>query len=159
MESGRARQLDPLSLIIRAVIAADPIFPRAHMIVYAYVEKGMFQEALADIREWRRNDDTLWTWIMEAYVNGRMGRLAEARHAVEKFEEANRHRRVDPVYMLAFAYAGMNDGDKAIAYLQKAYLEHSNALTTLKVDPAYDRLRDDPRFQELLRRVGLAGKD
>jgi TolB-like protein/DNA-binding winged helix-turn-helix (wHTH) protein/Tfp pilus assembly protein PilF len=178
-ESERARQLDPLSLIIaadhaavlyfarqheraivqfRAVIATDPLFPRSHMIVYAYVEKGMFPEALADVREWHRHDDTLWPWVAEAYINGRMGRLPEARRAVAKLAEAKGQQGTDPVPMLAFAYAGMNDSDKAIAYLQEACLRHSNVLITLKVDPAYDRLRDDPRFQELLRRVGLAGQ-
>jgi hypothetical protein len=40
--------------------------------------------------------------------------------------------------------------------LEKAYQQHFNAMTALKVDPVYDPLRDDPRFQELLRRVGFA---
>ena len=85
-------------------------------------------------------------------------RLPEARRAVARLAEGNGQQGTDPVPMLAFAYAGMNDRDKAIAYLQEACLRHSNVLTTIKVDPAYDRLRDDPRFQELLRRVGLAGQ-
>jgi hypothetical protein len=42
------------------------------------------------------------------------------------------------------------------AGLEKAYAQHSNGLTSLKVEPAYDPLRGDPRFQELLQRVGLA---
>jgi hypothetical protein len=50
----------------------------------------------------------------------------------------------------------MGRKDKAIALLQKAYLTHSGALVSIKVDPNYDPLRSDPRFQELLRRVGLA---
>ena len=40
-------------------------------------------------------------------------------------------------------------------WLEKAYAQHSSGLTTLKVDPAYDPLRDDPRFQNLMRRVGF----
>jgi hypothetical protein len=43
-----------------------------------------------------------------------------------------------------------------LSSLEKAYAQRSNFLTALKVEPVYDPLRDDPRFQELLRRVGLA---
>jgi hypothetical protein len=49
----------------------------------------------------------------------------------------------------------MGNNDQAIASLEKAFAQHSNGLTGLKVDPVYDPLRDDPRFQNLLRRVGL----
>jgi TolB-like protein/DNA-binding winged helix-turn-helix (wHTH) protein/Tfp pilus assembly protein PilF len=176
-ESERARQLDPLSLIIaadkgailyfsrqydraieklRAVLDMEPNLQRAHIVLFAYVEKGQFADALAEIKNWRRGDDTPWTWAAEAYVYGRWGQQAQARRALEKLEQMNRHRHLDPVPMLALAYAGMNNKDEAFAWLQKAYSEHSNALTTLMVDPVYDPLRSDPRFQELLRRVGLA---
>jgi hypothetical protein len=50
----------------------------------------------------------------------------------------------------------MGNKDEALAWLEKAYSQHSNVLTTLKVEPAFDPLRSDPRFQDLLRRVGLA---
>lgn len=50
----------------------------------------------------------------------------------------------------------MGEKDQAFAWLEKAYSQHSNALTKLKVEPAYDPLRGDPRFQDLLRRVRLA---
>ena len=50
----------------------------------------------------------------------------------------------------------MGNKDEALAWLEKAYAQHSNLLTTLKVEPGYDPMRSDPRFQELLRRVHLA---
>jgi serine/threonine-protein kinase len=50
----------------------------------------------------------------------------------------------------------MGNNDQAIAWLEKGYAAHSNGLTAIKVDPLYDPLRGDPRFQDLLRRVGLA---
>lgn len=58
--------------------------------------------------------------------------------------------------MLAMAYAAMNNKDEALCWLQKAYSEHSHVVNTLKVDPVYDPLRSDPRFQALLRGAGLA---
>src|SRR6267143_3544086 len=53
---------------------------------------------------------------------------------------------------------GIGDKDEAFAWLEKAYSQHSNVLTSLKVDPIYDPLRSDPHFQDLLHRVGLAAQ-
>jgi TolB-like protein/DNA-binding winged helix-turn-helix (wHTH) protein/Flp pilus assembly protein TadD len=175
VEIERARQLDPLSLIIatdygailyfsrqydraieqfRAVLEMEPNFPRAHMLVNAYVEKGMYAEALADMEKWRRIEDTPWNWAMLAYAYGRSGQPVEARHALEKLEELNRRAKTGAL-LIALAHIGMGDKEEAIAWLQKAYGDHSIS-TALKVDPIFDPLRSDPRFQELVRRVGLA---
>jgi TolB-like protein/DNA-binding winged helix-turn-helix (wHTH) protein/Tfp pilus assembly protein PilF len=176
-ESERARQLDPLSLIIaadnamilyysrqydraidkfRAVREMEPNFPRADMIINAYVEKGMFAEALAGAENVRRvGGEGPWNWSTLAYVNGRAGRTAEAQHALEKLQKLNRHQELDQAG-IAWAYIGMGDKDQAFDWLEKAYLQHSNTIITLKVEPGFDPLRSDPRFQDLLRRVGLA---
>jgi len=58
--------------------------------------------------------------------------------------------------IIAWVYVGLGDKDQALAWLEKAYAQHSNELTTMKVCPVYDPLRSDPRFQDLLRRLGLA---
>jgi hypothetical protein len=50
----------------------------------------------------------------------------------------------------------MGDKEETLADLEKAYSEHFPFLTMLKVEPAFDSLRSDPRFQDLLRRAGLA---
>jgi TolB-like protein/DNA-binding winged helix-turn-helix (wHTH) protein/Tfp pilus assembly protein PilF len=175
-ESERARELDPLSLIIatdngtilyfsrqydraieklRAVLEVDPNFLHAHILAFVYVQKGMFADAQADLEKWRRVDDTPWSLAQSAYVFGRSGQQAEARRALEKLEQLNRRHQIDPAPIL-IAYVGMGNKDEALAWLEKAYSQHSNVLTTLKVDPAFDPLRSDPRFQDLLRRVGLA---
>jgi hypothetical protein len=62
---------------------------------------------------------------------------------------------MDPA-IVSWAYIGIGDNDHALSWLEKAYAQHSNAMTTLKVEPRYDSLRSDPRFQDLVRRVGLA---
>jgi serine/threonine-protein kinase len=173
----RARQLDPLSLIMaaddgailyfsrqydraierfRATLDMEPNLSRAHLIIYAYVQKGQFADARGEVEKWRRIDETPWTWAVEAYVEGRAGEQETARQALMKFERANRKWHMDSMPILTVAYTGMNEKDKAINLLQRALSTHSNALTAIKVDPIYDPLRDDPRFQELLRRVGLA---
>jgi TolB-like protein/DNA-binding winged helix-turn-helix (wHTH) protein/Tfp pilus assembly protein PilF len=171
-ESERARQLDPLSLIIAAdnamiyyysrqydraekgfdaVLEMEPTFPRAHMVRSVYVETGQFAKALADIDKYSPNN-TPWE---RAYVLGRAGRPTEAQHAMEGLRELERRYPVDPA-AFAWAYIGMGKKDETLAWLDKAYARHSNIIDTLKVEPAWDPLRNDPRFQSLERRVGLA---
>jgi TolB-like protein/DNA-binding winged helix-turn-helix (wHTH) protein/Tfp pilus assembly protein PilF len=172
IEIERARQLDPLSLIIatdqgailyfsrqydraigqlRTVLDMEPNFPRAHILAFAYVQKGMYAEGLADVEKWRRIDDSALSWMMLAYVYGRSGQQAKARAALRKLEELNRSREPNPL-MIAVAHTGMGEIEEAITWLQKAYADHTIS-TALKVDPIYDPLRSDPRFQELLRRM------
>lgn len=176
-ESERARQLDPLSLIIatdhgailyfsrqydraieqlRSVLRKDPYFARAKIVIYAYVEKGMLAQALTEVEiSHRLYGEGPWYWAMLAYSYGRAGQLERARRELEKLEKRSRQEQLDPVIML-WAHLGAGDKEEALADLEKAYSQHFNTLTTLKVEPAFDPLRSDPRFQDLLRRVGLA---
>jgi len=177
-ESERARQLDPLSLIIATdqgailyfsrqydraieqlhnVLQKDPNFGRAGgLIIYAYVEKGMFSQALAGAETSHRlYGEGPWYWSVLAYSYGRAGQLERARREVEKLEKMSQHEQVNPAIML-WAHLSVGDKEEALADLEKAYSEHFGILTTLKVEPAFDPLRSDPRFQDLLRRVGLA---
>jgi len=175
-ESERARQLDPLSLIIAAdngailyfsrqydsaiqkwhsVLEMDPDFPRAHLIMAAYVEKGMFAEALADANLHRPSINAPWYWAYRAKIHGRAGRKIDAQRALDELLRLNRRKPIDP-WVIADAYAGLRDKNQALAWLEKAYAQHSNELVSLKVNPGFDPLRSDPRFQYLLRRIGLA---
>ena len=174
-EIERARQLDPLSLIIatdngailffshqydraieqfRAVLEMDPNFPRAHMVITAYVQKGLFDDALADAEGLHRREASSWSWGALAYIYGRSGQRAKAKFALQQLERVSRSQVVDPI-SFATAYIGIGDKEKALVWLQRAYQWHSSSLTALKVDPTYDPLRNDPRFQALVRRVGL----
>jgi DNA-binding winged helix-turn-helix (wHTH) protein/Tfp pilus assembly protein PilF len=176
-ESERARQLDPLSLIIatdqgailhysrhydraieqfRTVLRKEPNFGRASgLMIDAYVEKGMFSQALAGAEiSHRLYGEGPWYWSVLAYTYGRAGQLERARRELEKLEKISRHEQVGPVAML-WAHLGMDNKEEALADLEKAYSEHFGILITLKVEPAFDPLRSDTRFQDLLRRVGL----
>jgi hypothetical protein len=92
---------------------------------------------------------------MATYVSGRSGNQTKAKLAVEQLQRLGRYRELDPL-SFAVAYIGMGESDKALLGLEKAYREHSSSFTALKVDPIYDPLRGEPRFQELVRRIGLA---
>jgi len=115
------------------------------------IEEGQFEKALADIDKYNPNS-TPWERV---YVLGRAGRPAEAQHAMERLRQLERRYPVDPA-AFAWAYLGMGKKNETLAYLEKAYARHSNIMDTLKVEPAWDPLRSDPRFQLLVQRVGLA---
>jgi serine/threonine-protein kinase len=175
-EIERARRLDPLSLIIgadkgailyysrqydraidqfRAVLDLDPAFPRAQLIASAYVEKQMLPEAVAQIEKQRAMGGDLSYWSALAYVYARAGQVALTRGAVDELKRLSRQGPVDPA-VFVWAYAAMGDKELAFTWLERAYAERSNAIPALKVGPGYDPLRGDPRFDDLLRRVGLS---
>ena len=172
IESERARVLDPLSLIIaadnamilhyardyeraakklEAVLEHEPAFPGAHKVRHVYVEQGRFDEALEDILSFSP-DTTLWDL---AYTLARAGRAAEAAIALARLMEVHERRPIDPIY-LARVHAAMGDIEQALAWLEQGRAQRCNGMVTLKVDPAWDPLRAEPRFQELLGVVGLA---
>jgi len=178
-ESERARQLDPLSLIIatdngailyfsrqydraieqfRAVLAMEPSYPRGSIVVHAYEQKGMFAEAMAEVEKRRSGDPDnpwyAWSFAEKAYIYGHSGKPAEARRALDSLQQIYRRHPAD-AYGMVWAWSGV-DKEQTLAWLEKAYTQHSNAVTTLKVEPAFDWLRSDPRFQDLMRRVRLA---
>jgi TolB-like protein/DNA-binding winged helix-turn-helix (wHTH) protein/tetratricopeptide (TPR) repeat protein len=176
-ESERARQLDPLSLIIavdhgamlyysrrygqsidqfRGVLAMDPAFPRANFVVYPYVKSGNYAEALSHVDAERRTfGEGDWVLSMRAYVEANAGQQEEAQRTLVRLQELSRRDHTDP-QLFVLPYVGLGEKDKALDSLQLAYASHSNIITSLKVEPAFDPLRDEPRFQDLLRRVGLA---
>ncbi len=173
-ESKEAQQLDPLSLIIatdkgyilycarrydeaiqqfRFVLDLDPNPPRSDLIYLAYAQKGMFPEIYAKLDS-EPAVDAPWYWSRAAYLYGRGGRTQQANHALQKLKELDQVQLLDPMVMVS-ASIGIGNNDQAIAWLEKAYAQRSNKMVGIKVDPAYDPLRKDQRFQDLLRRVGL----
>lgn len=176
-ESERARELDPLALIIaadqgvilfyarqydasiaqfRAVKEMEPAFPRAHMVLAPYIEKHQFADALAELEQWEApGGKSAWTWAWRAFVYGRSGQNAQARQALAQVKQFYDRGQSSPDPML-WALIAVGDRDEAFAWFEKAYADHSNVLTSLKVNPGFDGLRSDPRFQNLMRRVRLA---
>jgi TolB-like protein/DNA-binding winged helix-turn-helix (wHTH) protein/tetratricopeptide (TPR) repeat protein len=175
-ESERARTLDPLSLIIAAdngailynarqydkaiaqfhtVLEMDPQFPRAHVIRSAFDQEGRYTEALADLESSHRlTGGKYYYWMEKAYISGRLGKENEAREGVKELKKLEAQGNHDPGGLF-WAYLGMGDKEKAFEYLQEAYSQRSTIMTSLKVEPAFDPLRGDPRFTEMLHRVHL----
>lgn len=177
-ESERARQLDPLSLAVTAdhasvlyrarqfdrslaecqvVLARDSNFADGWFFpVSVYVQQGRFPEALDFVNRYIRPHSLPRTEVSQAFIYGKWGRTAEARKAMTRFDDLVRHSpsRDEPVNWVLM-YAALGQKDAAIAILQKAVSERSSVVSGLKVDPIYDPLRADPRFENLLHRLAL----
>jgi adenylate cyclase len=145
-----ARALDAF----RAVLAMDPANRRAYLMIQPLVQQGHFADALTQLAEWRRIDPNPWQSAAEAYVYGRAGDATRASAALEEMERANTDKGWDALPMRALAYLGLGDKERLLDTLETAYTERASFITLLSVDPAYDSVRDEPRFQNLLQRVG-----
>ena len=108
----------------------------------------VLEKALAD----SGRDSATMGVLVRAYAHA--GRRAEA---LRLLEELKRRQQKGYVPSAAFvnAYLGLDDNERAFIWLEKAYQEQSNILGLLKVHPHFDPLRGDPRFADLVRRVGL----
>jgi hypothetical protein len=82
------------------------------------------------------------------------GERGKATQTLNELRELSKRRDISPC-LTALIYLGLGDQDQAFAWLDKASQDRSSLLIWLKVEPLFDPLRDDPRFQDLLRRVGL----
>ena len=89
-----------------------------------------------------------------AWAYAHSGRLPDALRLVEELKKRQQAGYV-PAGAFVIAYLGLGEKDEAFAWLERAYKEQSNLLKYLKVDLVFDSVRDDPRFQDLVRRVGL----
>ena len=90
-----------------------------------------------------------------ALTYGLAGKKNETQKIISELKQRSRHHYVFPS-LFAYAYLGLGEKDRALAFLERAYDEQDPALFYLKVSPLLDSLRPEPRFQALLRRVNLS---
>jgi TolB-like protein/DNA-binding winged helix-turn-helix (wHTH) protein/Tfp pilus assembly protein PilF len=169
----RARELDPLSLVINAdmgkllyysrryddalkqleeTVKMDAEFPQAHIWLGSlYSTIGRYGDAIAAFQKVRENS---WALGWLAYVYGISGQRNEAEKILAELERIAAEGPIDPHIMLC-VYLGLGDKDKAFAALEQEYEVRSLGMTSLKVNPWYDGLRSDPRFTDLLARMNL----
>jgi len=116
-----------------------------------YAEKGLYAESIREFLELGDRPHALGH-LGNAYA--RAGKVDAARKTILQLEE---HVRKDGLgrYEIALVYAGLRDRNQAFQWLEKSYQAHDEGLTHLKIDPCLDPLRSDPRFDGLLRDVGL----
>jgi serine/threonine-protein kinase len=183
-EIEEAHKLDPLSPIIssntglysyyehnyddaiakyKLTLQSDPDFWVArHYLALAYVQKGMYDEAIAELRKLIKAPASgpIPDQIVEAeteaaaslgFVYGMAGKQAEARAIVKQLEALSKRRYVSGLYF-ANVYAGLKDSDNAIEYLNQAFEARHPGLVLIRIEPMFDGLRSDERFKQLIKR-------
>jgi len=175
-EIRKAQELDPLSAVIatdlgkelyfvrryddalvelRRALELDPNFTSAHnWISDTLLEKRMYNEAIAELEKTKPFREERVYIRQTAYLYARMGRNAQARAALAKSLQLSKGKQISSG-AVALTYAALGDKDESFLWLEKACTERSSFMTSLKYWSVFDPLRSDPRFADLLRRVGL----
>jgi serine/threonine protein kinase len=150
-----ARQYDPAIEQCRKTIEMDANYPPAHgFLALAYEQKGMHQEAIAEFQKTiTLLGDSVQTRAELGHAYAVAGKKEEALKIMDELKALSKETYVSS-YDVAMIYVGLDQKDQAFDWLQKAYQERFG-IRYLKVDPRLDPLRSDPRFPDLVRRVGL----
>ena len=170
-------ELDPLSLIInvavgwelyfarryeeaieqlRRTVELDPNYPVTYWILGLLLRKmSHYEQAINEGEKAVKlaSGSPLMRAAL-AHTFGTAGRTKEALQILDDLTNLAKQKYVAP-YFFAGIHIGLGDNDRAIEYLERSYEEHSHWLIYLHMDPSMDGLRGNPRFQDLLRRVGL----
>jgi DNA-binding SARP family transcriptional activator len=176
-EIKRAHELEPLSLSIntdygflpylmrqydraideyRKALELDQNFVYTHWkLGLAYEQKAMYEEAIAEFQKAvALSGGSPQAVVLLGHAYAVSGRRKEALKVLDELRELSEQRYVSS-YRVAAIHLGLGETERAFEWLERAVEEHDAWLVWLKVDPVLDALRPDPRFADLLRRVGL----
>jgi len=151
-----ARQYDEAIAQFQKTLNLEPRYVDAYQYLgQTYEQKKMYVQAIETLQKGmtqaERHPQLL---ALLGHACALSGERDKALKALAELREMSKAHYVSP-YLFAVVYAGLGDQDQAFAWLDKAYQDRSYFLIWLKVEPLFDSLRSDPRFEDLLRRVGL----
>jgi tetratricopeptide (TPR) repeat protein len=149
-----AGQYDQAIEVIKKTLETDQTGGTHGTLAYAYLGKGMYTESISEMLESIRRDgadNTSEIYLAVAYAKS--GDRARARSILKSLETSKDYVAPGEIAIL---YVALGDTESAFSSLEKAYSAHDLQLQYLKVDPDFDPIRGDQRFQDILRRVGLA---
>jgi serine/threonine protein kinase/Flp pilus assembly protein TadD len=150
-----ARRYDRALLESQTVVERQPDFGYARAVLgLSYAENSRYAEAVAEAQSATRLDDSPFMLALLAQVHALSGNKSQAMRVLEDLEQLTKKRYVCS-YEVATAYVLLGEKDRAFRWFDKAVEDRSDCMVVLAVDPRLDSLRSDPRFQDLLRRVGL----
>jgi TolB-like protein len=153
----QARQYDEVLPALAKVMDLDQNFWVGHIIFSKFhLAQGRYDEALASAlkaREFSVGNTEAISLVGQSY--GEMGRRADAEKILAELQALNARKFVPP-YNIATVYLGLGQMEATLEWLERAYDVRDVHMIFLKVEPKWDPLRSNPRFESLLRRVGLA---
>jgi TolB-like protein/Tfp pilus assembly protein PilF len=151
-----ARQFDQAIEQAHKTLELDPNFAISYELLgEVYVSRGMYREGLSELEKYSAlSRGRAMSLALLGYAHARLGERSQALRMLEQLEAASKERYT-PAFSFAVVYAGLGEKNQAFAWLEKAYEERTSRLGYLKVEPLWDPLRSDPRFADLVRRIGL----
>jgi serine/threonine-protein kinase len=142
---------------LQATLAMDPNHVLAHVFASAaYSEKGQYPEAIAHAEKAVAVTRRTMAHPMGllGYARAKSGDTAGARALLDEVLTASKSRYVAP-YGVALLYNALGDTDATLAWLERGYEARDHKMNLLKVDPKWKNLHGDPRFEDLVRRIGF----
>ena len=151
-----ARQPDKAIEQLRKTLELDPGYFWAHHVLgEVYAQRGQYREAVSQLQEGiEPSHGNPHFLAMLGYGHARAGDRKEAVKILIKLQEESKRHFV-PGSQIALIYIGLDEKRAAITWLETAYEQRDPLLTSIKAEPPFDSLRSDPRFGDLLRRMGL----
>lgn len=148
-----ARRYDDAITQCRKDIQLYPDTPQGYTLADAYYHKGMFREAAEEYFRAFKQDGRAAD-VIDGYRQAfaKSGMAGFYRHWIERLKSESADEYPEDI---AEFYARLNEKDNAFQWLERAYAEHSVGLVRLKEELGFDNLRSDPRYADLVRRVGL----
>jgi tetratricopeptide (TPR) repeat protein len=149
-----ARRYDQAVQQLRKTLEIAPDYWYARMwLGTAYGAQGQWPEAIAEFNRVRQIEDSFPEILGRlGYVYARAGKKAEALKLLAELEQRSKRVYVPP-YLRALIYAGLEEKEQTLYWLEKAFQERSGYLVWIRVQKEFDGLRSDPRFQEFVRRM------
>ena len=151
-----AREYDRAIPQALKTIEIKPNFVQAHRVLgLAYLYTRRFKDACAEFLkgvDLSHNDPVARAYLARCYARSQRG--TDARSILDTLISDSSERYVSAAE-IAGVYAALGDADKSLEWLDKASTEHAGALIYLNIDPVFDEMRRDPRFQAIVRRVNL----
>jgi len=150
-----ARQYDNAIAQARKTLEMDPNSTIARVLLgLSFLKKGDTGGAIAELQKTKAPDPGAWYQGFLGYAYAVSGDRAKAEQALRELEELAKRQYVSPTAFVTI-YLGLGEKEKALDSLEKAYEEQDSACWYLKIDQIYDSVRNEPRFQAILKKVGL----